>query len=316
MYTIFETTRLRGIDGREYLMAIGRHDLAEDVREQLSADEFVRRPLPALTHQFSYRMRWRCLMNFLPKNRGCEMRNSAKKLRGELVTAVGTRYRESTRAEKRLILDEFVALTGYHRKHATRLLKERGALSAITPRTRKGTIYDEAVRQALILLWEASDRICGKRLKPVLPLLVTSLERHGHLALDSIVRAKLLKVSPATIDRLLAPVRREGRERPRRNQALKHSVSIKTFADWKESTPGYAEVDLVSHCGGSITGSYVHTLTLTDVATGWTECVALLARDSSLVVEALRRLMEAMPMPLLGINTDNGSEFMNEVLIA
>jgi hypothetical protein len=194
-------------------------------------------------------------MVFVLNAEGVVMAKADENLRGELVVAVGARYRESTRAEKRLILDEFVALTGYHRKHAIRLLNQRGAVCEEPPPRRKGRVYDEAVRQAQVVLWEALDRICGKRMKPVLPLLVGSLERYGRLALDPVVQTKLLTMSPATIDRLLAPARKESRQRPRRNQTLKRSVSTKTFANWKESPPGYAEVDLVSHCGGSLTES-------------------------------------------------------------
>jgi hypothetical protein len=240
--------------------------------------------------------------------------------RREVVAAMAGRYRSTGREEKRRILDEFVALTGYHRKHAIRILN--GA-SQFRPRQRRQgaqeRIYDEAVRETLVVLWEASDRICGKRLKPLLPVLLAALERHGHLRLDVAVRAKLLKVSASTIDRLLAPTRESVRgKRPpaRRAPTARASVPVRTAGDWKEPQPGYMEGDLVMHCGDRMAGSFACTLVLTDIASGWTECIALPVRESTLVVDALDRLAGAMPFPLLGIDTDNGSEFVNEVMVA
>lgn len=135
-------------------------------------------------------------------------RGVSKDTRDELVTAIARRYRESGRKEKTRILDEFVAVTGYHRKHALRVL-HRGVAdrdaSAVSTRSR---VYDQAVAEALVILWEAADRMCGKRLKAALPGLVQSMEHHGHLSLDPAVRDKLLGMSAATIDRLLAPARR------------------------------------------------------------------------------------------------------------
>ena len=238
--------------------------------------------------------------------------------RQELVTAVADRYRQSTAAEKRLILDEFVALTGYHRKHAVRVLNG----SAITPRARRGRrcVYDAAVTEGLIVLWEASDRMCGKRLKALLPTLVPALEHHGHLSLDPAVRERLLAVSAATIDRRLASARAvTAVQRRRRRSALnglRGSVPVRTFGDWKDPAPGFVEADLVAHCGGTLSGSFVWSLVLTDIASGWTECVPLLVREARLVVDALDHLRGALPFPLRGIDTDNGSEFVNEVLVA
>ncbi len=238
--------------------------------------------------------------------------------RQELVTAVADRYRQSTAAEKRLILDEFVALTGYHRKHAVRVLNG----SAITPRARRGRrcVYDAAVTEGLIVLWEASDRMCGKRLKALLPTLVPALEHHGHLSLDPAVRERLLAVSAATIDRRLASARAvtAGQRRRRRSalNGLRGSVPVRTFGDWKDPAPGFVEADLVAHCGGTLSGSFVWSLVLTDIASGWTECVPLLVREARLVVDALDHLRGALPFPLRGIDTDNGSEFVNEVLVA
>ena len=148
-------------------------------------------------------------------------------VREELRRAVAERYRGSSREAKARILDEFVALTGYHRKHAIRVLGQR-ARSQEAPRASRARIYDDAVKQALVVLWEASDRICGKRLKAILPLLVSALERHGHLQLDAVVRAKLMTVSASTIDRLLKPVRREAGQHHRRWSAGRRWVRPRT----------------------------------------------------------------------------------------
>lgn len=238
-----------------------------------------------------------------------------REARAELTRAVAERYRGSSRDEKTLILNEFVRLTGYHRKHALRLLGQRAAdrksVGASRPR-----IYDEAVRQALVVLWEASDRICGKRLRPLLPLLIDSLERHGHLELHGEVRRKLLRASASTIDRLLAPARAAGPQKRRNSPpAVRSQIPVRTFADWKDPLPGFMEVDLVAHGGGRVSGRFNHTLTLTDISSGWTECVALAVRDSNLIVSALEALRGTMPFVLRGIDTDNGGEFINGVLL-
>ena len=238
--------------------------------------------------------------------------------RQELVKAIGERYRAGSREEKFRILDEFVAVTGYHRKHSIRILNTI-ALSAVSGRRPRLRLYDEAVRQALVVLWEASDRVCGKRLKPLLPLLVEALERHGHMRLDDVVRTKLHSASASTIDRVLAEPRGSAGRRhsgARATPAIRRSIAVRTFADWKEPLPGFMEADLVGHGGESVAGSYAHTLVLTDIASGWTECVALAVREGALVVEALDRLRTTMPFPLRGFDTDNGGEFINEAVLA
>lgn len=218
-----------------------------------------------------------------------------------------------TRAKR--ILDEFVALTGYHRKHAIRLLNEADDRPIMKQR-RRSRIYDEAVEQALIVLWEAADRICGKRLRPLLPTLIDALERHGHLQLDGVVREKLLTISAASIDRLLRPAKEKTRRPRRKPPAVRGKIPVRTFADWQDPGPGFMEIDLVAHCGGGVGGRYAHTLVLTDICSGWTECIALAVRDSALVVQALDHVADAMPFPLRGIDSDNGSEFINDGLLS
>ena len=147
----------------------------------------------------------------------------------EVLGAIRNRYREASKRDKSRMLDEFVALTGCHRKHAVRLLGEHErSTGRSVPRGRR--IYDEAVRQALIVVWEASDRICGKRLKAALPSMVESLERHGHLDLDPDVRERLFSASASTMDRLLRPVRERAgsRRRLKRRRKMGSRVSIAT----------------------------------------------------------------------------------------
>ncbi len=238
--------------------------------------------------------------------------------RQDLLQAIRERYRGGLKEEKLRILNEFVAVTGYHRKHAIRLLNARAVASGVGRRARL-PVYDDAVRAAIVVLWEASDRVCGKRLKPLLPILVSALERHGHLALDSTVRVRVLSASAATLDRLLRPTRVSVSGQDVRRRAMptvQRNVPVRTFAEWEESLPGDMEADLVSHGGESAAGSFVHTLTLTDVASGWTECVALVVRDGALVAAALDHLLTSMPFPLRGFDTDNGGEFMNETVAA
>jgi hypothetical protein len=237
--------------------------------------------------------------------------------RDELVAAVADRYAMGDRGERGRILDEFAAVTGYHRKHAMRLLRARQVNRRRGPRPGR-RIYDEAVREALIVVWEASDRICGKRLRPLLPILVEAMERHGHLQLVPEVRARLLAMSAATIDRALRDIRRQAgtatRRRSAPSAAIRRSVPVRTFDDWDDPPPGFVEADLVAHSGPVTRGSFVQTLVLTDIATGWTECAPLLVREQRLLTEVLGELRKLLPFPLLGLDTDNDSVFMNETV--
>jgi hypothetical protein len=152
-------------------------------------------------------------------------------------------------------------------------------------------VYDEAVRAALVLLWQASDRICGKRLRPLVPVLVEAMERHGHLQLAPEMRSVLLAMSAATMNRALRQVRDQAGGRRRRRTALsaaiRRSVQVRTFADWGNPPPGFVEADLVAHSGPTAKGSFIQTLVLTDFATGWTECAPLLVREQRLLTEVL-----------------------------
>jgi hypothetical protein len=238
--------------------------------------------------------------------------------RREVVAAIRERYGAATRAEKSRILDELVAVAGYHRKHAIRVLC-RGEPEVTPGPAHRRQVYGEHDRDALIVLWETSDRICSKRLKPLIPVLLPALERHGRISLAEDARARLLAVSAATMDRLLSEVRLVARGGQRRragfSSAVRRTVPVRTFGDWNDPPPGYVEVDLVAHGGTSVAGSFVQTVVLTDVATGWTECVPILMREGALVVEALGRARELFPFALKGVDFDNDSAFMNDVVV-
>jgi hypothetical protein len=237
-------------------------------------------------------------------------------MRDELISVVRERYVQGDRSVKSRILDEFVAVSGFHRKHAMRLLRNGTAARSRTRPERR--LYHDAVREALIVVWEASDRVCGKRLKPLVPILVESMERHGHLRLAPEIRTRLLVMSAATIDRSLREVRevagRTNRRRTGVSSALRRSVPIRTFSDWRDPPPGFMEADLVAHSGPSTSGSFVQTLVLTDIASGWTECAPLLVREQKLLSEVVTELRRLLPFDLLGFDTDNDSVFLNETV--
>jgi hypothetical protein len=236
--------------------------------------------------------------------------------RAELTNVVRGRYRAAAGAEKRKILDEFIAVTGYHHKSAIRVLNAEQIIKRRQTRVRP-SLYDEAARAALIVLWEASDRVCGKRLRALLPILLPALERNGHLHLLEPIHQKILAMSASTIDRLLRVPRDATRLRKRRRAVpeLRRRVPVRTFADWNEPPPGSMEMDCVAHCGEANCGSYVNSLVLTDIASGWTEAAPLVVRESGLLVETLERIRQGLPFALRALDVDNGSEFMNESVI-
>jgi len=238
--------------------------------------------------------------------------------RREIKSAVAERYRVAGRAEKGRILDELCKATGWHRKHAVRALANRPA-AAPEARQQRTSTYDVVVKDALTALWEASDRICGKRLKVVIPILLRALERHGRLKLGAADRVLVLAVSAATIDRLLADTKIAAAGGKRRRvgfySAIRREVPIRTFNDWQDPPPGFCEIDMVAHGGTSVAGSFIQTLTMVDVATGWTECLPLVTREGNLVVEAIKRAQSLFPWIILGADFDNDSAFMNDIVV-
>ena len=233
--------------------------------------------------------------------------------RRELIQAIAERYHSAARPEKRNILDEFVKVTGYHRKHAIRALKRTAGTGVIpAPRSR---VYDEAVRRALAILWEAADRICGKRLKEAIPTLVDAMERYGHLQLDLEIRRLVFTMSAATMDRILKPVRdigKQGRRRSGINTALRRSIAVRTFNDWNDPPPGFFEMDMVAHCGKSFAGSHIHSLVL---RTSPPEAAALVVREQTLITVTVEEIRGKLPFRILGLDVDNDSAFINETVV-
>ncbi len=239
--------------------------------------------------------------------------------RQELAASVSPRYRKASSKEQERILEEFVASSGYHRKYAIHLLNHPPQLTTLEHKRRRPAVYGWPVQQALITCWHATNGICSKRLVPYLPELVAVLEGCGELRLDAQTKQLLLSLSPATADRLLRPERERhhphGLSTTKPGTLLKDAIPIRTFADWNDVVPGFVEVDLVAHCGQSTQGEYLHSLTLTDIATTWTECLALRNRSQQTVKAAIVQARCRLPFALLGLDSDNGSEFINAHLL-
>jgi hypothetical protein len=226
-------------------------------------------------------------------------------------------YAVAAKKDKGKMLDQFTMLTGCHRKAAIRLLRREGQ-AKVKRRRGRPRGYGHEVSSALRAVWEATDRLCSKRLHPFLPEILSALKRHGEVSMTPEVEGQLCRISPATIDRLLRPYRLVGGRRPfattKPGSLLKHSIPIRTFTDWEENSPGFLEVDLVAHCGDSVEGFYLTTLTTVDVASGWSECMGVWGKGQQRVRAAIHRVRQRLPFPLLGLDSDNGSEFINHYL--
>lgn len=235
----------------------------------------------------------------------------------EYSKAIRERYINGTKEEKGKILDEFTKVTGIHRKAAIRLLNR--VLERSTPKRRgRKRKYGAAVAASLKTVWEASDRLCSKRLKPFMPEIISVLRQHGELRINAGIEAQLCKMSAASIDRQLQPYRKAGGRRgfttTKPGNMLKKMIPIRTFADWQEDKPGFMEIDLVAHCGESADNFFLNTLCAVDVWSGWTECLPVWGKWQEKVRQAVHHMRERLPFPLLGIDSDNGGEFINMVL--
>ena len=274
----------------------------------------------------------------------------------EYMARMQLRYLKASKREKGSLLDEVVAVTGYHRRHAlrvlrhgrfpdpalaalqgqsaavaapprwrgivTRIVTQRGAAGAAARRGGRPRVYSSVVVGALRVVAEASGWLCGKRLAPFLPELVPALAAEGELRLAAKDRASLLAMSAATIDRRLRLFRLQrdprnwhglGTTKP--GSLLKNQVPIQTYTPWEDQRPGFLEIDLVAHCGTTTEGFYLNTLVGTDVATGWTECVGVWGKSQRSVFAGVEISRERLPMRLLGLDSDNGSEFLNAHLV-
>lgn len=238
--------------------------------------------------------------------------------RQEYAAALRARYHMAGKQERGRILDEFCRTTGCHRKAAIRLLRRPPA----QPARRRGRPrhYGPELLPVLTRLWELGDRPCAKLLAPVLPTLVAALEHHGELQLAPEVRTPLLALSPATIDRLLASVRRRLGRQPRRAASavasLARQIPLRTFGEWHAVAPGSLQGDLVLHCGESTAGFFLTTLVGVDVATSWTELEAVWGLGQQRVGTGVHHLRQRLPFPLREWHSDNGREFINDGLVA
>jgi hypothetical protein len=255
------------------------------------------------------------------------------KERKRIAEATAGRYRRARKKEKTAILNEFVALTGFARSYAALVLRGHGRVVEVNHKLRvRGDVgqrqrrpgrrpaYDEEVVKVLLKVWRIMDYICGKRLAPVLAEIVERLARRGELRCSAETRKKLARMSAATIDRRLRGERKKyqlkGRAHTRPGTLLKHQIPLRTFSEWDEQRPGFLEIDLVGHDGGVIDSLHAFTLNATDVATGWTVCAALKNKAQCWTFEGLQKIRAKLPFSLLGIDSDNGSEFINETLLA
>ena len=241
--------------------------------------------------------------------------------RRQVTAKLAGRYVKATRGEKAAILDQLCQVNDWHRDHARKAL--RAALSGpAPPRTARESVftYGPDVLAVLRFVWAAADGPTGKRLAPVMGLWVESVRRHGELAISDEVAAALCAMSPATIDRRLAADRAELSAKPRGSaltkpgSMLKSSIPMRTWAQWDDTAPGFVQIDLVGHDGGDNNGQFHFTLTVTDVATGWTCCRSVLGKGERRVAAALEAIRVGLPFHLAGIHSDNGSEFINHHL--
>ena len=227
------------------------------------------------------------------------------------------RYRDASRQEKSRILDEFCSVCGYQRKYAIRKLGQSPKAAKTRKKPGRTSRYNQPeVLKVIREIWFATDQMCGKRLAAALPEWLPHYEKMQP-KLDSTVRETVLAASPATLDRLLKPIRvttPKGLSGTKPGTLLKNQIPIRSGC-WDVSQPGFMEADTVAHCGNSLSGDFVWSLTLTDILTGWTECRATWNKGSTGVVNQIKAIEQALPFALLGFDCDNGSEFLNYHLL-
>ncbi len=249
-----------------------------------------------------------------------------------VIQEMAVRYAKMSKKEKSNLLNECVALTGYNRKYATTVLntavirrkwvfnnKEKQAIS-LRKKTRKKRIYpryyDNDVKKALWNIWVYFDRLCSARLVPFIRENIEELSRIKSFGITDEVKAKLVTVSSATVDRLLKEKRQQEKKlygisttKPAKN--LNSLVPIRVYFNWDERKPGFFEVDTVSHDGGNASGEHCYTFSATDVNTAWTEIRALPNKAHRHVLDAVKDIRTCLPYPLKGLDGDNGSEIKN-----
>lgn len=245
--------------------------------------------------------------------------------RKAVTKVTAARYLGSDKAAKGTILDELCATTGWHRSHARKALAAVSAAGGSAPhvvkvRAPRPVTYGEDVVVALRFCWAVMGAPAGKRMAPFLAHLVPRLRALNELDLDDQTAALLMRMSAATIDRKLVADRAKldprGRSHTKPGSLLKAQIPIRTWAEWDDAVPGFVEIDLVAHEGGNSSGTFCFTLTVTDICTGWTENRAVPDKSRASVFAALMYLTKRFPFPVIGIDSDNGSEFINKELLA
>jgi hypothetical protein len=256
--------------------------------------------------------------------------------RKAITNELSGRYQKATKTAKGQILTQFIQLTGYSHCYASHILHNWGThhvriingkrveivlgIKQQKQRRTKPRRYSREIVLILERIWAISDGLCGKRLRAFIDTALPILERYGELVLpDDETRTKLLTISPATIDRLLAPTRKrfwdKGRSATKPGTLLKYHIPIRTYQEWNEKIPGFLEIDLVAHDGGSAFGDFIQSLDVTDIASGWTETRAVRNKAQRWVMQALHAISNELPFPILGIDSDNGGEFINNHLL-
>jgi len=228
------------------------------------------------------------------------------------------RYQRARKKEKSKILNEFISNTGYNRSYARRLLGSLKTQGRKRKRKPKQRIYDISVFYPLRTLWLAADCICSQRLKPFLPELIRILEREKELVIEPKIKAKLNRIGSATIDRMLSATKKryrlKGKPTTKPGTLLRKAIKVRTFADWDEKRPGFFEADLVAFCGESVKGDYVNGLNLTDISIAWVCLEAVMGKSQYRVHKAISRIKQRLFYTMLGLDSDNGSEFINWLL--
>ena len=242
------------------------------------------------------------------------------KARNEVIAKQQGKYRKASKKEKTEIINIVCEATGLSRDRAARILREGIAKKSSKAKGKRGPKrkYQNDVLIPLKRIWYMMDNACGKRLAAGMADMLESLIRFNEIEISDEVKEKLLQLSPATIDRLLQKEREQfilkGKSTTKPGTLLKRDIPIRTGTEWDENKPGYVEIDLVAHCGESTSGIYVNTLDVTDVFTGWTETESIINKAQIHTFNAIKNIRERLPFKLRGVDSDNGSEFINHIL--